>query len=187
MTDLHVLCTELKVLATQPETPALRQKVETDFNSKWTGVQVCAARVLAAWGGRRSIELLKAWVEKWYRGNERIDRVMRTTASDILAKCIEPTDANWVLETYLTIGYASAGMFALWRCIDKCPFTLLQERLVQESISDDRMRRLAALNFLIGLHQPQETRELIERFLDDADSEIQRSVNYYIYSRWNVR
>lgn len=59
MSDLQVLCNELKALATQRETPELRQKAEEALNSKWTGVQVCAARVLAKWAGRRSVELLK--------------------------------------------------------------------------------------------------------------------------------
>jgi hypothetical protein len=172
----------LKALIRQRETPELRQEAEAALNSKWTGVQVCAARVLAKWGGRRSVELLKTWVEKWYWGDRHKHFAMQHTASDILAECIEPQDADWVLNTYLTIGYETVGRFALWRCIEKLRFAAVQERLARESTSDNRSRRMATLDFLIGLKKPTTVRELVKRFLEDPDPEIKREARVYIES-----
>lgn len=177
MSDLQILCDELNALATQSETPMLRQKAEEAFNSRWTGVQVCAARVLAKWGGRRSVELLKPWVVKWIL---REDSAMWQIACNILAECIERQDSDWVLNTYLTIGYESVGRYALWRCIAKIRFAVVEERLVRESTSNNRIRRLATFWFLVGLKKPQTVRDLMKNFLDDPDPEILQETKWYI-------
>jgi hypothetical protein len=182
--DLQVLCNELKAMATQPETPELREKAESELNSKWTGVQVCAARVLAAWGGRRSVELLKAWVEKWYFDDYKTYYAMQHTSSDILAECIELQDADWALEIYLAL-YPTVGRWALWAVLHKIPFDAVQERLVQESASDDRIRRLATLWVLIGLWNREAVRKLMEKFLKDPDPEIQRDATSYLRIGYN--
>ena len=177
MSDLQVQCDEMKALATQRETPELRQKAEEAFKSKWSGVQVSAARVLAKWGGQRSVELLKPWVEKWLL---RKDSGMWHIACDILAECIQRQDAEWVLDTYLTIGYESVGPFALWKCIAKVRFATVEERLVRESTSNNRIRRLATFWFIVGLKKNQTTRELMKKFLDDPDPEILQEAKWYI-------
>lgn len=57
-----------------------------------------AARVLASWGSRRSIDALRQWLVS-SMGKEGATTI-RAEAVKALCQCIEPRDATWVLDLY---------------------------------------------------------------------------------------
>src|SRR5579859_5570706 len=133
MPDLAVVCNQLKRLATQPENPDARAIVEEAFNSKWEGVKVTAAKTFAAWGGRRSVELLKSWVYQCYL-DENFG--LRIKAEKLLAQCIEDQDADWVLDFYFDNQLFKDYRFAFWPILHKISFSVVRERLQTESQSE---------------------------------------------------
>ena len=61
MDELQAIKVHLADLARNKPTTKRRDEVEVLLGHKWTGVQVQAANVLAAWGGPESVSALRRW------------------------------------------------------------------------------------------------------------------------------
>lgn len=97
-TDFKNLCARLEGLAHSRPDEERRREVEDALHSKWEGVQVWAGRVLAAWGGRRSIEALRGWLES--ARPKEAGWAVRGEAIRALCQCYEPEDVSWLLDLY---------------------------------------------------------------------------------------
>ena len=60
--ELQQIQGHLHDLARSKPTVKRRDEVEALLGSKWEGVQVSAAHVLAAWGGPQSVSALRRWL-----------------------------------------------------------------------------------------------------------------------------
>jgi hypothetical protein len=58
--DLKTQCEHLAALGTKPPSASARRELEEALHSKWEGVQVTAARVLAAWGDAASLVAVRS-------------------------------------------------------------------------------------------------------------------------------
>ncbi len=176
MPDLKELCNQLRSLGEQPPTEDSRAAVEAALGSKWWGVQVVAAKVLAKWADDRSIEQVKAWtVDCLFNRNF----AMITPACRIMATCIRPDDAEWLLDVYIPKAF-TLNQFTLWESLRQMPLERVEKRLIQESKSLDRVRRLAALLASVGLGQYPLTHDLIQRFTLDPDPVVEREARWWL-------
>jgi hypothetical protein len=127
-------------LHSRPNAPA-RQEVEDGLRSKWEGVQVWAGRVLASWGDRRSIDLLREWLDGLL--TKEAAWSVRGEAVRALCQCYRPADVPWMLDLYfgaedpLLRHEFSPFIFAL-------PEDKVRQRIVREAQSASESRREAA-------------------------------------------
>jgi hypothetical protein len=75
-----------------------RRQVEDGLRSKWEGVQVWAGWVLASWGDRQSIDLLRGWLEHML--TKEAEWTVRCEAVRALCQCYRPADVPWMLDLY---------------------------------------------------------------------------------------
>ena len=97
-TEINNQCARLESLLHIRPTEALRDEVESALRSKWEGVQVWAGRVLAAWGGRRSIDALRRWLEASLPKDA--GWAVRGEAIRSLCVCYQPRDIQWLMDLY---------------------------------------------------------------------------------------
>ena len=91
MDELRLAKARLRDLARSKPTAKRRAEVEALLQSKWEGVQVSAANVLAVWGGHESVSALRRWLSE---GTQRDD------ALEALGKCVGDDDVEWALDRY---------------------------------------------------------------------------------------
>jgi hypothetical protein len=72
--------------------------VEDALGSKWEGVQVWAGRVLASWGDRQSIDLLRDWLHRAL--GKEAGWTLRGEAVRSLCQCYQREDIPWLLDLY---------------------------------------------------------------------------------------
>jgi HEAT repeat protein len=96
MDELQRLTTYLRSFGSAPPTVTGRAEIATALHHKWQGIQATAATVLATWGDRTSVELLKQWLlyglqqEQW--------RSIRRVAMQSLAQCAGSEDVDWLID-----------------------------------------------------------------------------------------
>ena len=135
------LCSRLERLAVKRPTQQARRDVEAALTHKWEGVQVHAGRVLASWGGRRSIDALRQWLVS-SMGKEG-DSALRAEAVKALCRCFEPRDATWMLDLY----FEARGIFIrhqLLPFVTAVPRDQAERRIAIERDSTSETRRAAA-------------------------------------------
>ena len=98
--EINRECARLESLLHSRPNETARKEVEDALRSKWEGVQVWAGRVLAAWGGRRSIDALRGWLEVSL--SKEAGWAIRGEAVRSLCQCYEPRDVPWLLDLYFS-------------------------------------------------------------------------------------
>lgn len=145
-------CGRLESLLYTRPTESARQEVERALNSKWEGVQVWAGRVLASWGGRRSVGALRRWLEASML--KEAGWAVRGEAIRSLCHCYQPRDIEWILDIYFdaTDRLLRHEFLPL---IEALPEDAVRQRIAQERRSgvksrldsaDVALRRLEHLN-----------------------------------------
>src|SRR5688572_16655764 len=105
-THLSEMVQHIRALGAGPPTPEVRVAVESYLFSKWQGIQVVAGRVLATWGGRESVDALRAWLLRLYEpAPQKKERHWLSTRREVgrcLAKCVTAEDCGWLLALYFS-------------------------------------------------------------------------------------
>ncbi len=98
--DLNALCSRLDGFGRNRPNEKARIEVEQGLSSKWEGVQVTAARTLAAWGDERSLSLIRELLVKM----SRKEAAWATTGalSNALAPRLAESDLDWVFDLFLS-------------------------------------------------------------------------------------
>jgi hypothetical protein len=143
----------LRRLARTREKPETRREVEEALSSKWEGVRANAARVLGIWGGRRSVEALRAALDSSM--DLRAGWALRSVLVRALCSCADPVeDAAWMLDCYFDAAVHSqkrASQWEFWPFVSVVPKPLLRERIEVELRSASTTRKEAAERALAWL------------------------------------
>jgi hypothetical protein len=117
--DLRALCEHLKQLGGREPSAATRRELEQALGSKWEGVQVTAARSLAAWGDAKSLDKVSTYL------GELCLKPARWSAIGAVAEALVPHAASlgvtWIIELYLD-RCRDQNRFSLWPLTDALPY-----------------------------------------------------------------
>lgn len=97
--DLNAVCSRLDELGRRRPDEKSRAEVEDALSSKWEGVQVSAARALAAWGDERSLSLVRGLLERL--SQKKAAWAAAGALANALAPKLKPTDLDWVFKLFL--------------------------------------------------------------------------------------
>lgn len=138
---INEACGRLESLLYTRPTEVTRQEVERALNSKWEGVQVWAGRVLASWGGRRSVDALRTWLEASMC--KEAGWAVRGEAIRSLCQCYQSRDVEWLLDMYFdaTDRLLRHEFLPL---IEALPEDAVRHRIAQERQSEVQSRVAAA-------------------------------------------
>jgi HEAT repeat protein len=131
--ELQRTKTRLENLARNKPTPKSRAEVEALLRSKWTGVQVSAANVLAEWGGPDSVAALRRWLS---------DGGLVRDAVKALGRCVSDDDVGWGLDLHFRLFSQGWGLTS-WPLVIGLPRATTVERLVSETKGGSEHRRAA--------------------------------------------
>src|SRR5215813_10688081 len=101
MVDLRRQSADIMRLAKSAPSPSGLDAVTAALDSKWEGIQAAGLKVLGAWGGRRSIKLLKGFLQEAVQREAAWS--IRGVAIRNLAPLLDSRDAKWVLQLYFTL------------------------------------------------------------------------------------
>jgi hypothetical protein len=139
--ELEEISRRLRWFRTVKPTQKRRVEAEALLASKWDGVQVSAAQVLAAWGGRESVGALRTWLELRVDRRDPSTSVVRPGAV-ALGQCVEEEDVEWALDLYLKAGpdtYRQNELFPLLEGLPRSSTVSLVKR--RAASGDDGAKR----------------------------------------------
>jgi hypothetical protein len=139
--EINDRCARLKSLLHSKPNDLLREEVEHAVHSKWEGIQVCAGRVLANWGDRRSIESLREWLRSTL--HKKSGWAVRGQAIRLLCQCYQSDDIHWLLDLYFEEENRLLRHEFLPLVI-ALPESAVRKRIILESRSEIDRRREAA-------------------------------------------
>ena len=168
MDALQETTSHLRAIGAEPPTPERWNEVTAALESKFEGIQVVAARVLATWGGRAAVETLRPWLVKLC---DRPDSFhARGAAAKVLAQCVEAQDTEWVLDLYFGLPDALLK-HDLLPLIEVLPPDRVRPRVLTEARSPEAINRQAALKAVARIRFP-DRRELLRLFVHDPQKVI---------------
>jgi hypothetical protein len=149
-------CDRLKSLLHTKPNDLVREEVEHALHSKWEGVQVCAARVLATWGDRQSIQALRDWLQS------SLDRksgwAVRGQAIRLLCQCYQSDDIHWLLDLYFE-EENRLRRHEFLPLIISLPEPVVRRRILLESLSEIDRRREASRIAMTRLEQVSQSKQ----------------------------
>jgi HEAT repeat protein len=176
MIDLRKTCERLKQLGRRKPTIEARREVEEALRSKWEGMQSAALHALGDWGDRRSVDLLREWLQEAFQ--RKYGWGIRGVAVKALARCVREEDVPWVLETYFGLRGVLRKHELLW-LVMALPVPRARDRLLLEAQSSNRDNRQAAMKAIGNMGLPDKM-DLLERFLDDPDAQIRHGARHML-------
>ena len=141
------------------------------LDSKWEGIQAAGLKVLGAWGGRPSIDLLKTFLQDAFQ--REAGRSIRGVAIRNLAPLLDSRDADWVLQLYFSRPTVTTKHEIL-PLVLRLPTAAARRRLVAGLRSQDWMNRRAAA-VAIGNMPYADRHELIRPLCDDPNDSVRKS------------
>ncbi|WGM40994.1 hypothetical protein [Caulobacter sp. NIBR1757] len=173
MTDLKAKTAELKALGRLKATPSRVAEVKAALSGKWEGVQAVALQVLATWGGREAVEIIRAFLIDAYARKHGWS--IRGVAIEALTGLIDRRDVDWVLDLYFSVpGHLEKHV--VLRLVLALPSEAAKRRLVAELSSADAVNRQAAVK-AIGNLPYADRGALLTRMCDDPDKLVRQSAN----------
>lgn len=179
MADLGILTERLRSLDTRRPTPERRAEVVAVLSSKYEGVQSVAAQVLAAWGGRESVDVLRGWLAETLRRKQ--GWAITGVAVGALRGLVESDDVSWVLDLY----FGATG----WKAKDQLTplvFALppkdARGRLV-EALSDPLAENRRAAVEAIGNMAYADHERLLMPLYQDRDKHVRDSARFFSQQR----
>ena len=173
---LSALVAHLRQLGTKRPSPEERREVEQHLSNKWQGVQSVAAQVIAGWGGREAVHALRELLMRSYEKPHWW--AIRGVAARQLAKCLDETDAEWVLDHY----FGQPNIFTKHRTASLVwglPVEAARARLEAELLSTDPENRRAALGAIVWMPFPDKV-ALLRRLENDPEPSIQDAAQSWI-------
>jgi HEAT repeat protein len=169
--DLKQITNRLKDFGSRTATPEARKEIMTALESKWEGVQAVAAKVLAIWGGRESVDALRAWLIQCQQ--RKNGWAVRSVAVKALSECIDECDVDWILDMYFSVSGVLAKHELLYPLVVNLPPKAARKRLMLECKSTDRDNRQAAMKAIANMRNKFRNREaILEQFTQDPDPQI---------------
>jgi hypothetical protein len=152
--DLHVECERLNHLAHRRRDPEVRAAMFEALHSKWEGVQVTAARILARWDDAQALGAVRDYLVA-VAGKERRQSACREVAS-ALAPTMREADMDWVLDLYF--GSSRRGnrtmLAILFAGLPRAPTLAAIERRKATYNVDPRDEKLATMELANGRSRP---------------------------------
>lgn len=171
MDELQTEATALHGLGALKPTPVRVAQVRAALSSKWEGTQALALGVLAQWGGRDSIETIKAFLVDAFA--RELGWSIRGVAIRALATLVGPEDVDWALNLYF-----SRPQFLekheLLGLVIRLPTKTARPRLVRELASNNPMNRQAAVK-AIGNMAFDDVSALLKPMRTDPDKGVRDS------------
>ena len=172
MADLRQVTDRLRQLGAKRPTTASRAEVVAALSSKWEGAQAVAARVLAGWGDRESIDLLRDFLAKCF------DREAGWGIRGVVVRALRPivtdADVDWVLDLYFSLQGWLPKHELLW-LVTALPPHEARGRLVS-ALQDQRWDNRHAAVKAIGNMDYPDRRHLLTPLHDDPNDDVRRSV-----------
>ncbi len=168
---LDAAVSRLREIGRQRPTPERRAEVRNALSDRREGVQAVAAQVLGAWGGRETVENLRAWLQQLDQRHPSYSGP-RNVAIRELARCINAADADWALDLYF-------GQDTLVATHEYLPLGSATEpekarrRIKLELRNQDPIKRHAALKLIRWMQLPDGA-DLAQPLLDDPDHTTRR-------------
>jgi hypothetical protein len=139
--ELQRIKAHLADLGRSKPTAKRRAEVEALLQSKWQGVQVSAAHVLATWGGPESVSALRRWLSKGGLAREAIRA---------LGRCVGDDDVEWALDLYfrsppLRRGFGQSSGLLFWPLVIGLPRSPTLTRLRREATQASPNREAAKI------------------------------------------
>jgi hypothetical protein len=185
-TRLSEMVQHLQALGQGTPSPAVRAEVEAHLFGKWQGIQVVAGRVLAAWGGRESVDAIWAWYLRLHEPNPRkADRqrkyrywlVARREAGRCLAQCVTAEDAGWLLDFYFENAHRGwQHSYELGAAIAALPLNLMFPRIEALLRRGTREEQFAALAIVPYTEDPLATLQRLATRIDEKDLEMRDEI-----------
>lgn len=139
--DLKNWCIRLESFTHGLPTSTRRKEVDEALRSKWEGVQVWAARVLASWGDRQSIDELRRWLESSL--TKEAGWAVRGEAVNALCKCYKAEDIPWLLDMYFKTEDRLLR-HELLPFVTALPHEVVRRRIKKELKSESELRQDSA-------------------------------------------
>jgi HEAT repeat protein len=102
MNELHAIAQRLNELATKKPNAAARREVMQALQAKARGIRINAAKALAAWGDKESIESLKSLLAEYVTQTQDRFNGDLSVLIKLLIPHIEKLDREWVIDLYFT-------------------------------------------------------------------------------------
>jgi hypothetical protein len=145
--DLRSECARLAKLGQRRPSASARKELEEALASKWEGLQVTAARSLAAWGDEKSVAAIRALLETL--AQKPAHWASTGAVADALKPLLRASDAEWVLQLCFERSNRH-NRFALYSLLAGLPYqatlTELQARI--ESGGNSKELRAAMHAFM---------------------------------------
>lgn len=171
MADLRTVTERLRSLAGRRPTPQQRIEVYAALSNKWEGVQATAARVLARWGDRESVEQLRHLLVRCF------DREAGWGIRGVVVRALRPVvteeDVGWVLDLYFSLQGWLPKHELLW-LVAALPPAAARERLVT-ALRDPRWDNRHAAVKAIGNMDYSDRRQLLRLLHNDPDKDVRAS------------
>src|SRR5215472_5061445 len=141
MTDLKVECGRLRELGRSRPTEESRRIAMNALQSKFESIQVEGGKLLGRWGGREAVISLRDWLVRTCQKPR--SHAVQAQAAKALAQCVDPQDAEWILDLYFSRPKSSDAHFLL-PLICALPWKAWRSRITVEAKSTSVVRRRAA-------------------------------------------
>ena len=179
MDDLKAHAVHLRSLGELPPSPERRAEVADALHHKREGIQSVAAQVLGRWGGRESLDVIRAWLMECF--GRKNGWSVRGVAVEQLVTLVEPCDAGWVLELYLA-PRDWPTMRELLPLVEALPPDAVRAGLVARLRDPEWLNRMAAVTAIAVIGFP-DARQLIAPLIDDPHRDVRKSVARFMATK----
>jgi HEAT repeat protein len=164
----------IRTIAEGEPSSSARDELEAALRSKHHGVRVIAAQALGTWGGRRSVEALKAAFERDLGLRRHFS--LRKQYLSALAQCYHEQDIPWILDVHFAPEVKHPDSHFIRReLIATMSHRQIRDRVLEEAKSPDPDRRLKAAHVLVFTNDPfPGAEEVLNRMLQDPVKAIRK-------------
>lgn len=143
----------VRTLAEGKPSSEARDELERALKSKHHGVRVIAAQALGRWGGRHSVEALKAAFMRELGSGAH--SALRKEYLSALARCYEEEDVPWIMDMHFSEALSWPDAHYIRReLIGTMPQAWVRERVLAEIQSPHPQKRVEAAHALVFTRDP---------------------------------
>lgn len=164
----------IRAIAEGKPSSSARDELEAALRSKHHGVRIIAAQALGRWGGRRSVEALKAAFERDLGPRPHFS--LRKQYLSALAQCYDEQDISWILDMHFAPEVKHPDSHYIRReLIGTMSHRHIRDRVLQEAKRPDPGRRMKAAHALVSTNDPfPGAEDVLNQMLQDPVEAIRK-------------